>query len=115
MRWKLEQNFHKINSSKRKPLITHHVAHRPYHMNIQVLPDSIKQQVKERYTQSMKYFTGDMRQPAIDVLSSINNYMNKDSLYDKHWNTFVDNTKRLDQMRNQNILDIVPEFKEFIK
>ncbi len=114
MRWKLEQNFHKINSSKRKPLITHHVAHRPYHMNIQVLPDSIKQQVKERYTQSMKYFTGDMRQPAIDVLSSINNYMNKDSLHDKHWNTFVDNTKRLDQLRNQNILDIVPEFKEFI-
>lgn len=114
MRWKLEQNFQKINSSKRKPLITHHVAHRPYHMNIQVLPDSIKQQVKERYTQSMKYFTGDMRQPAIDVLSSINNYMNKDSLHDKHWNTFVDSTKKLDQLRNQNILDIVPEFKEFI-
>jgi hypothetical protein len=113
MRWKLEQGFSKINSSKRKPLITHHVAHRPYHMNIQVLPDEVKKKVTEKYTQSMRYFTGDMRQPAVDVLTSISNYMRKDSLYERHWQDFVTRTSKLDQLRDQNILDIVPEYKDY--
>ena len=113
MRWKLEQKFKKINNSKRKPLITHHVAHRPYHMNIQVLPDHVKKQVTQKFTQSMRYFTGELRQPAVDVLTSINNYMNKDSLYEQHWPQFVKTTLQLDKLRQQNILDIVPEYRDY--
>jgi len=113
MRWKLEQGYTKINSSKRKPLITHHVAHRPYHMNIQVLPDEIKKDVLKKYTQSMQYFRGDLKEPALNVLNSITNYMNKDSLYDNHWKDFVKRTSELDRIRNQNIVDIVPQFKDY--
>ena len=113
MRWKLEQGYTKINSSKRKPLITHHVAHRPYHMNVQVLPDEIKKDVLKKYTQSMQYFRGDLKEPALNVLNSITNYMNKDSLYDNHWKDFVKRTSELDRIRNQNIVDIVPQFKDY--
>jgi len=113
MRWKLEQGYTKINSSKRKPLITHHVAHRPYHMNVQVLPDEIKKDVLKKYTQSMQYFQGDLKEPALNVLNSITNYMNKDSLYDNHWKDFIKRTSELDRIRNQNIVDIVPQFKDY--
>jgi len=114
MRWKMQQGFRKINTSKRKPLITHHVAHRPYHMNIQVLPDKLKKTVLQKYTQSMRHFSGNLREPAMSVLNSITNYMNKESLYDQHWSDFVQRTKKLDELRGQNILDIVPEYKEYM-
>tara|TARA_B100001769_G_scaffold254422_1_gene230208 strand:- start:1952 stop:2836 length:885 start_codon:yes stop_codon:yes gene_type:complete len=114
MLWKTQQGFKKINSSKRKPLITHHVAHRPYHMNVQVLPDKVKQQVTDKYQQSIKLFESDLQEPATKVLDSISNYMNKSSLYEDHWKQFVENTVKLDQLRKQNIVDIVPQYKEYI-
>ena len=41
------------------------------------------------------------------------NYMNKEDWYDTHWKEFVDYTNALDKSRNENILDLVPEFGEF--
>jgi len=113
MLWKLQQGYSKINSSKRKPLITNHVAHRPFHMNIQVLPDELKKDVAKKYSKSLKLFPEDLQDKAGNVLDSITNYMNKDSLHSQHWNDFVVRTKKLDERRGQNILDIVPQYKEY--
>jgi hypothetical protein len=111
MRWKKLQGFKKINSSRKKPYITHHVAHRPYHMNIQSLPDEFKAQVTEKYRLAKLEFAD----PAADrVLDSISNFMNSASLYNEHWSSFVSITKKLDQLRGQNITDVVPELSEYI-
>lgn len=114
MKWKLDQNFQKINTGKMKPLITHHMAHRPYHMNVQVIPDELKQQITQKYQEAKPYFTGKYEKAAERVLDSICNYMNKNSLYEQHWKDFVQRTKKLDQLRGQNILDIVPQYKEYM-
>ena len=114
MLWKTQQGFKKINSSKKKPLITHHVAHRPYHMNVQVLPDELKKQITDKYHKAVEQFDSELQKPAGVVLDSISNYMNKASLYKDHWHDFVSNTVKLDKLRKQNITDIVPQYKEYI-
>jgi sulfatase maturation enzyme AslB (radical SAM superfamily) len=113
MLWKLQQDYSKINSSKRKPLITHHVAHRPFHMNIQVLPDKLKKDVIKKYNKSLKLFPEHLQPSASNVFDSITNYMNKNSLYSQHWDNFVTRTKKLDELRGQNITNIVPQYKEY--
>ena len=43
MRWKLsESGLVKFNNTFKKPIITHHVAHHPKHLNIRVLPPELK-------------------------------------------------------------------------
>jgi hypothetical protein len=40
--------------------------------------------------------------------------MNSESYYDSHWNEFIKYTKQLDSIRNENLLDVEPKFKEHI-
>ena len=36
-------------------------------------------------------------------------------IHDANWNQFISYTKKLDARRNQNILDVVPEFSSYFK
>ena len=40
-------------------------------------------------------------------------YMQSENWYDTLWNDFMDYTNTLDKSRNENILEVVPEFKEY--
>jgi organic radical activating enzyme len=117
MLWKLEQNFKKINNFKRKPIISHHVCHKPWSSCIRVLPDNIKKEIIEHYNKKkhkFKDFGQDIDQRATEILDSITNYMlAKDET--EHLNSFIDFTKTLDKLRNQDITSIVPEYKELFK
>lgn len=120
MKWKLtESGFNKINSTKRRPVITHHVAHHPQHLNIRVLPDDAKQKLTKRFDEFVQWvkdnnFDEYTVKHATDITQGVCKYMNSDSYYTTHWDEFKRYTKRLDAIRSENLFDIEPAFKEYI-
>lgn len=118
MKWKLQHSgFKKINSSKKRPIITHHVAHGPKRVNIRMLPIFIKQRIGEYYAKSIdefkKEFPESIAANAENILNSITRYMN-DADYTDKIDEFVKFTRYLDKVRDQNIAEVVPEFYELI-
>jgi hypothetical protein len=114
MIWKLEQNYKKINSSKKKPIITHHVAHHPQSLNIRMLPTHIKNDIKNIFESKKEHFKKYdvyFYKNAVAILDSVVNYMIEEDL-SQHLGSFVKNTKKLDEIRNQSILEIVPQYAE---
>ena len=116
MKWKLENsNYSRINSTKKKPIISPHIAHHPINLNIRVLPDDLKKEITEKFSDFVKYTIEKhpdyvVRQ-AQRLADSICSYMNSESYYNEHWNSFIEYTSKLDKMRDQNLLDIEPIFK----
>ncbi len=119
MKWKLNlSGFKKINSTNRRPIITHHVAHHPKHLNVRVLPDEYKKEITEKFYEFLewvKHNHSNVIAQATDIVNGVVNYMNSESYYKEHWNEFVSYTKKLDEIRQERILDIEPNFKEYIK
>lgn len=121
MKWKLtESGFKKINSSARRPIITHHVAHHPKHLNIRVLPDEYKLEVTAKFQEFVEWanateFPKRIKSEAEIIAKGVTNYMNSESYYDKHWKEFVDYTTKLDEIRGESFLNIVPELEKYIK
>ena len=79
------------------------ILNHPKCLNIRTLPTKIKKLVEEKLQPYMN-------RPKVKQMI---NYMNKEDWYDTHWKEFVDYTNALDKSRNENILDLVPEFGEF--
>ena len=111
--WKLQQNFKKINKGKTK-IITHHVCHKPWYSSIRVLPSNTKKDITAHYEdwkEKFETYDDNTKKRACSILDSISNYMNAKDESDKLSN-FVEYTKKLDTIRNQSILDIVPQYKD---
>ena len=118
MKWKLQDSrFKKINSSKKRPIITHHVAHGPKRVNVRILPNHIKQKIVDYYSTCInefkEEFSEDIAKSAENILNSIAKYMN-DADYSDKLAEFVRFTKYLDSARDQNIVEVVPEYRELI-
>lgn len=120
MKWKLsESGFKKINSSVRRPIITHHVAHHPKHLNIRVLPLEYKKIVTEKFENFLWWveknnFDLHVKQQASEIVKGVISYMNSESYYESHWQEFVRYTKSLDSIRDESLIDVEPKFKDFI-
>jgi len=119
MWWKLkESGFVKINSTLRRPIITHHVAHGPKRTNIKLLPAEIKNNLAEFYKEWITKFENEfddhITTNAKQILNSILKFSNAEDL--SHIvPEFVKFTKYLDYSRNQNILTIVPQYQNLFK
>lgn len=118
MWWKLkESGFKKINSTKKRPIITHHVAHGPKRTNLKLLPLEKKNELKLYYNEWIEKFKNDnelteeVKKNAISILDSIINFTFSDN-YPKSLDEFIKFTKYLDQARKQNIVDVVPQYKD---
>lgn len=119
--WKLKKDFKRFNSYHRQPFITHHVLHTPVHWNIRSLPKSAKMMVKEKYKQ---YYDGSFKEHLrtiddtskqkeqseimMDLLEGIINYMDAED-WSENMGEFMKQTKLMDDYRNQNYMDIMPE------
>ena len=120
MKWKLtESNFNKINSTTRRPIVTHHVAHHPQHLNIRVLPDEAKEKLTKRFEEFVQWtkdknFNEHVVKQAQDIANGVCTYMNSDSYYNTHWEEFQRYTKRLDAIRGENLTEVEPAFKEYL-
>jgi sulfatase maturation enzyme AslB (radical SAM superfamily) len=116
MKWKLQHSgFKKINSTKKRPIITHHVAHGPKRVNVRVLPSSLKEQIVDYYNNSIDEFKRDysneISNNAEKILKSVLSYMNTADYSDK-LPEFIKFTRYLDKARGQSIVDIVPQYDE---
>jgi len=120
MTWKLkESNFSKINSTLNRPIITHHVAHFPRHLNIRVLPDEFKAEITDRFSEFVRWvraekFEEHVIQQAEDIARGVTSYMNSDSYHADRWHEFVDYTRKLDAVRRESLADVEPKFKDYI-
>jgi hypothetical protein len=120
MKWKLtSSDFVKINSTKRRPIITYHVAHHPKHLNIRVLPNEYKQFLSLQFKEFVEWikennFNEDVQKQANEIASGVITYMNEESYYTEYWNEFVEYTQKLDSIRNESIFEVEPKFKEYI-
>jgi len=120
MRWKLEQSgLSKFNNTRRRPIVTHHVAHNPQQTNIRVLPAELKVLVKEKFEDFNQWvIENDYPQHVIDsaimIKNSVLGYMHAQDYHSAHWHGFVSYTKRLDEIRGQNIIDVVPELRGYL-
>lgn len=114
MLWKLSQNFKKINIRNVDSIITFHVCHKPWYSTIRVLPNNIKEVIKSHYDlqkEKFKIYDQPTQDRAFKILDGITNYMLSKDETDK-LDLFVDYTTKLDKIRKQNILNIIPEYKE---
>lgn len=117
MRWKIEESgLNRINEFKKKPFLTHHVAHNPRHLNIRVLPEDFKQKVREKFDEFLSWASTreeHIRVAAQTVRDGVISYMDSESYHEEHWEKFLDYTVKLDAIRGQSITNVVPEFKEY--
>lgn len=114
MKWKLSASgFKKLNGTRRKPIVTHHVAHHPRHLNIRVLPDEYKQRVTNKFDDFVQWtilqgYPEHVINHAREIASGVTRYMNSESYYNSHWSEFLSYTRRLDQLRSENIVMVEP-------
>lgn len=117
MWWKLkESGFKKINSSKKKPVITHHVAHGPKRTNIKILSAELKKELRIHYQSWIDKIRSDnvldenVKNKAEDILLSILKFSESEDM-STTIPEFVRFTKYIDTKRDQSILDIAPQYK----
>jgi hypothetical protein len=118
MKWKLtESGLHRFNSlDDARPIVSHHMCHSPKYYNIKVLPLDIKIKLKEHYDSYIDWVnTTDLPDNVKKDFAKICNGVIKFAMsedYSEQWLTeFINHTVKLDSIRNQNILDIVPQYK----
>jgi organic radical activating enzyme len=120
MKWKLtDSNFKRINSTQRRPLVTHHVAHHPKHLNIRVLPDAYKEELTKKFEDFVQWvkdnnFEKHIIKHAVDISTGVTNYMNGESYHNEYWEEFLSYTNKLDTIRGEKLIDVEPNFKRFI-
>ena len=120
MRWKLETSgLKKFNNSALQPIITYHMAHLPYELNVRVLPKMVKNMVMHKFDQFLEWlelagYSDIVVKNANDIKNSVCGYMNAAHTYRKDWNTFKSVTDNLDKIRNQSVLDIIPELQPWM-
>ena len=80
-------------------------CHTPLFYSIKILPSYIKEQINDKYN------SFDLGLDYKERSSAVLNYMNSED--NSHMlGKFIKVTKRLDEIRNQSILSIVPQYKE---
>ena len=120
MKWKLvESGFKRINPSAAKPIVTHHVAHHPKHLNVRVLPDKFKQEVTGKFEDFLVWvkdnnFDKNIVKQAEGIVKGVTNYMNSESYYDAEWDHFKKYTRGLDNLRGEQLVDVEPMFRDYI-
>ena len=113
IKWIVAQDFKRIGAGKNIKIMSHHMCHKPWYSSVRVLPANIKQDIIEHYNKSkldFAQFDPTTHTRACKILDGISKYMLAKDESDKLSN-FIDYTIKLDRIREQNILDIVPEYK----
>lgn len=107
--WKLSrEDLQMINRSKKRPVITHHMAHNPRHLNIRVFPNELKTELEKHYDDFKdkvrnSTYSEDKKKNIEEILDSITKYMNGASYYDEHWQVLKDYTNKLDEIRGDSL------------
>ena len=83
-----------------------------------MLPDEYKKELTEKFYEFLEWVKNNHPSviiQATDIVNGVVNYMNSESYYKEYWNEFLSYTKKLDDIRQESIVDVEPKFKEYIK
>ncbi len=113
IKWKVEEsNFKRINSTKKRPIITYHMAHKPDHLNVRNLSEEQKIRISNIYEKSRSYFrekyTKLLSDKAIEILDSIEKYMNSKSHQQHFTEQMIQYSESLDLIRNEDSKQFLP-------
>ena len=125
MKWRIEESgLTKFNPlTGVRPIVSFHMCHSPRYYNVKVLPKDIKEKVVEHYEKYKNWIydtdhTDYVKNTFIKYLNSVEKFMLSEDFGDemcswtnKTWINDVYLTNNLDKIRNQNVLDVVPEFE----
>lgn len=82
---------------------------KPYYYNIRALPQEIKNEIEKKY-QNYNLINVEWKHKLTETV----NYMN-DGDFSVHWPTFINITKKLDLIRNENVCQTNPQFEKYFK
>jgi hypothetical protein len=84
----------------------------PYPQRIDLLPDSYKQKVKEKYEKHLKWLRpqDNLTRATKGFESGLDYMMRRDN--SKDIQQFKDSMQKLDSIRDENMLEVFPELKE---
>jgi hypothetical protein len=117
MKWKLEESglkrYNPITGPR--PIITHHMCHSPKYYNIKVLPQMLKDEICDHYQDYIDWvyqsdYSDHVKTKFAELLDGVMDFMNSESYTEEYLDKFIGHTRKLDLFRNQNILDVVPQY-----
>ena len=118
MKWKLnESGLNRYNPiTGPRPIITQHMCHAPKYYNVKVLPQMLKDEVCDHYQNYIDWVITSHHSPHVkkkfaEILDGVMDFMNSESYSKEYLDKFIDHTRKLDLFRNQNILDVVPQYE----
>lgn len=116
MKWKLtESGLTKFNPVESyRPIVSYHMCHSPKYYNIKVLPPHIKQMVVEHYRPFRQWivstsFSDNVKTHFVKHLDSVEKFMLSEDYSGEWLDKFVQITKDLDRIRNQDVTKVVPQ------
>jgi len=119
MKWKLcDSNLTKFNpKTSPRPVISEHLCHNPKYYNIKLLPKHHKEAVVKKNLEYCDWiekteFGDNIKSAFKKILTNVNTFMMSEDLYEKEGQEFINLTLKLDKIRNQSIIDIVPELED---
>lgn len=121
MWWKLhDSGYKKINSTRKRPVITHHVAHHPKRTNVGILCGTPHGELLRKHYQAWEQrfdgsnsLTPEQKDAAKSIMASIIKYMDNND-HSKHLSEFRSFTRYLDQKRGQNLADVSPQLGDLL-
>jgi len=127
-KWKIKQNFTRINNNTNRPYCSDHPIHKPEIFNIKSLPNNIKIKVEKHLLNSIPEITDiinnsdflnqemkmSYKQSTKNLYNSYISYMNSEDLSLSFLKFFEFNNK-LDIQRNQSFKEYLPEWYDILK
>lgn len=88
----------------------------PYHLSCHILPNDYKLIAKENIEKSIALMKlKGFGRNKIEQLENVISWITSKSTWEEHKNKFRDETKRLDLIRNENLVQVFPELADLIK
>lgn len=122
IRWKMEQNFKKINPwPLGAGLINFHLVYHPAHLNIKVLPAEFKEKTARKYEEFYHWLRANHPDPAgleasgygIKRLQGLISFMKSED-WSNRLPEFKEYIRLMDKIRNLDFATVFPEMKELV-
>lgn len=121
IKWKLlDSNLKRFNSvGSLKQTVSYQLCHYPAYYNIKILPPEIKLQLKNHYELYKQWiydtnFSDSIKAEVQRVLTEVINFMNSED-HTEFLPEFISTTNKLDEIRGEDILSIVPQYATIFK
>lgn len=122
IRWKMEQNFRKINPwPLGAGLINFHLVYHPAHLNVKVLPESFKQKTAEKFEEFYVWLRAHHPHPeeleqsgyGIKRLAGLISFMKSED-WSNRMPEFKEYIQIMDRIRKTDFGTVFPEMKELV-